>query len=82
MITIVLNHIKGKALVFTGHSLGGSIASLAALHYLCILSSSSTYAPAPSVLCVTFGSSLLGNKAPSKAILREQWADSFCHVMS
>ncbi|KAG8089558.1 hypothetical protein GUJ93_ZPchr0011g27012 [Zizania palustris] len=79
---MVLNHIRGKAVVFTGHSLGGAIAALAALHYLCILSSSWAYAPAPPVLCVTFGSPLLGNKALSKAILREQWASSFCHVVS
>ncbi|XP_004978916.1 lipase-like PAD4 isoform X2 [Setaria italica] len=79
---MLLDQIRGKAVVFTGHSLGGAIAALAALHYLCISSSSSTWGPAPSVLCVTFGSPLLGNEALSRAILRERWGGNFCHVVS
>ncbi|KAF0894616.1 hypothetical protein E2562_001912 [Oryza meyeriana var. granulata] len=78
---VLLNQIRGKAVVFTGHSLGGAIAALVALHYLCTSSSSSACSPAP-VLCVTFGSPLLGNEALSKAILRERWAGNFCHVVS
>jgi hypothetical protein len=79
---MLLNQIRGKAVVFTGHSLGGNIAALAALHYLCISSSSSTCTPAPPVLCVTFGSPLLGNEALSRAILRERWGGNFCHIVS
>lgn len=79
---ILLDQIRGKAVVFTGHSLGGAIAALAALHYLCISSSSSTFGPAPPVLCVTFGSPLLGTEALSRAILRERWGGNFCHVVS
>jgi pimeloyl-ACP methyl ester carboxylesterase len=79
---MLLNQIKGKEVVFTGHSLGGAIAALAALHYLCISSSSQASAPVPPVLCVTFGSPLLGNEALSRAILRERWGGSFCHVVS
>lgn len=79
---MLLNEIRGKAVVFTGHSLGGAIAALAALHYLCISSSSSPWAPAPPVLCITFGSPLLGNEALSRAILRERWGGNFCHVVS
>ncbi|OEL24493.1 Lipase-like PAD4 [Dichanthelium oligosanthes] len=79
---MLLDQIRGKAVVFTGHSLGGAIAALAALHYLCISSSSSTWGPAPPVLCVTFGSPLLGNEALSRAILRERWGGNFCHVVS
>ncbi|KAK1641716.1 hypothetical protein QYE76_059521 [Lolium multiflorum] len=79
---MLLNQIKGKEVVFTGHSFGGAIAALAALHYLCISSSSPASAPVPPVLCVTFGSPLLGNEALSRAILRERWGGSFCHVVS
>ncbi|CAL4994443.1 unnamed protein product [Urochloa decumbens] len=79
---MLLDQIRGKAVVFTGHSLGGAIAALAALHYLCISSSTSTWGPSPPVLCVTFGSPLLGNEALSKAILRERWGGNFCHVVS
>ncbi|CAO2148093.1 unnamed protein product [Urochloa humidicola] len=80
---MLLDQIRGKAVVFTGHSLGGAIAALAALHYLCISSStSSTWGPSPPVLCITFGSPLLGNEALSKAILRERWGGNFCHVVS
>ncbi|KAG2556346.1 lipase-like PAD4 isoform X2 [Panicum virgatum] len=79
---ILLDQIRGKAVVFTGHSLGGAVAALAALHYLCISSSRSTFGPAPLVLCVTFGSPLLGNEALSRAILRERWGGNFCHVVS
>jgi len=79
---MLLNEIRGKAVVFTGHSLGDAIAALAALHYLCISSSSSPWAPAPPVLCITFGSPLLGNEALSRAILRERWGGNFCHVVS
>ncbi|CAO2145884.1 unnamed protein product [Urochloa humidicola] len=80
---MLMDQIRGKAVVFTGHSLGGAIAALAALHYLCISSSStSTWGPSPPVLCITFGSPLLGNEALSKAILRERWGGNFCHVVS
>lgn len=72
----------GKAVVFTGHSLGGTIAALAALHYLCISSTIPICAQAPPVLCVTFGSPLLGNESLSRAIIRKQWAGNFCHVVS
>nr|CAB3489406.1 unnamed protein product [Digitaria exilis] len=79
---MLLDQTRGKAVVFTGHSLGGAIAALAALHYLCISSSRSTSGPAPPVLCMTFGSPLLGNEALSKAILRERWGGNFCHIVS
>ncbi|KAF7840142.1 lipase-like PAD4 [Senna tora] len=34
------------------------------------------------VLCITFGSPLLGNESFSRAILKERWGGNFCHVVS
>ncbi|KAL6339051.1 hypothetical protein AAG906_024202 [Vitis piasezkii] len=70
---------KSKAVVMTGHSMGGAVASLSALWLLSHLQSTSSSLP---VLCITFGSPLLGNEALSRAILRERWAGNFCHVVS
>ncbi|KAI4326153.1 hypothetical protein MLD38_031493 [Melastoma candidum] len=81
---------KCRSIVFTGHSIGGTIASLAALWLLSYAQSILRSNPsveltkkfsALSVLCVTFGSPLLGNKSLSQAILRERWGGSFCHVI-
>ncbi|KAM0903029.1 hypothetical protein ACQ4PT_018847 [Festuca glaucescens] len=60
---MLLNQIRGKEVVFKDHSISSAIAALAALHYRCISSSGSASAPVPPVLCVTFGSPLLGNEA-------------------
>ncbi|RVX21342.1 Lipase-like PAD4 [Vitis vinifera] len=70
---------ESKAVVMTGHSMGGAVASLSALWLLSHLQSTSSALP---VLCITFGSPLLGNEALSRAILRERWAGNFCHVVS
>ncbi|XP_039157733.1 lipase-like PAD4 isoform X1 [Eucalyptus grandis] len=35
-----------------------------------------------SVLCLTFGTPLLGNKSLSRAILQERWGGSFCNIVS
>uniref|UniRef100_A0A7N0TWN7 Lipase-like PAD4 n=2 Tax=Kalanchoe fedtschenkoi TaxID=63787 RepID=A0A7N0TWN7_KALFE len=71
---------ENKPIIFTGHSLGGAgIAALAALWLLSHLQSISSCLP---VLCVTFGSPLMANRALSRAILRERWGGSFCHVVS
>lgn len=71
---------KSKSIVFTGHSLGGTIASLSALWLLSYLHS--TPSTSVSVLCLTFGSPLLGNESFSRAILRQRWGGNFCHVVS
>ncbi|KAL3729054.1 hypothetical protein ACJRO7_033625 [Eucalyptus globulus] len=68
-----------KLIVITGHSIGGSIAFLAALWLLSYLKS---IFPPISVLCIGFGSPFLGNKSLSRAVLRESWSGSFCNVMS
>lgn len=67
-----------KSLVLTGHSFGGAIASLTALWLLSYLHSISA---SISVLCITFGSPMLGNKSLSRAILQERWAGNFIHVI-
>lgn len=70
---------ESKSIVITGHSIGGTTASLCALWLLSYLQSASSTL---SVLCITFGSPLLGNEALSRAILRESWGGNFCHVVS
>ncbi|XP_008781628.3 lipase-like PAD4 [Phoenix dactylifera] len=78
---MLAREIKNKAAIFTGHSIGGTLASLAALHFLCS-SSSSTYPSPSTLLCITFGSPLLGNEALSRAVQRERWCGNFCHVVT
>ncbi|KAM7512406.1 hypothetical protein LguiB_011281 [Lonicera macranthoides] len=70
---------KNKPVVFTGHSIGGTIASLSALWLLSSLQSLST---SLSILCITFGSPLLGNEPLSTSILRHRWVGNFCHVVT
>ncbi|XP_060175732.1 lipase-like PAD4 isoform X1 [Lycium barbarum] len=65
-----------KSIVITGHSVGGAIASLLALWLLCHLQTIC------SVICITFGSPMLGNESFSRAILQERWAGHFCHLVS
>ncbi|CAA0839517.1 Lipase-like PAD4, partial [Striga hermonthica] len=65
-----------KSVVFTGHSVGGAVASLSALWLLSTLQSNIH------VLCVTFGSPMLGNQSLSRAVLHERWAGHFIHVVA
>ncbi|RDX66403.1 Lipase-like PAD4, partial [Mucuna pruriens] len=77
----IMGNSNTKSIVITGHSIGGATASLCALwllSYLHHISSSMSV----SVLCITFGSPLLGNGSFSRAILRERWGGNFCHVVS
>lgn len=75
----ILENTDAKSLVITGHSIGGAIASLCTLWLLSYLKSISSSLP---VMCITFGSPLLGNKSFSQAISREKWGGNFCHVVS
>lgn len=68
---------ESKLVVFTGHSLGGTIASLSALWLLSHLQSTTT----TTVLSISFGSPFLGNVSLSRAILQERWGGNFCHVV-
>ncbi|GAA0151296.1 lipase [Lithospermum erythrorhizon] len=70
---------RSKSIVLTGHSVGGAIASLAALWLLCYLQ---TVSSPLQVLCITFGSPMLGNKPFSEAILEERWGGNFCHLIA
>ncbi|XP_041005579.1 lipase-like PAD4 [Juglans microcarpa x Juglans regia] len=70
---------KSKSIIVTGHSMGGTTASLCTLWLLSHLQSVSSPL---TVLCITFGSPLLGNGSLSRAILRERWGGNFCHVVS
>ncbi|KAK4710005.1 hypothetical protein R3W88_004518 [Solanum pinnatisectum] len=65
-----------KSIVITGRSIGGAIASLLTLWLLCRLQTIC------SVICITFGSPMLGNESFSRVILQKRWAGHFCHVVS
>ncbi|KAL7131947.1 hypothetical protein ABFS83_12G039100 [Erythranthe nasuta] len=65
---------KCKSIIFTGHSLGGAVASLSTLWLL----SHNIQTP---VLCITYGSPLLGNEPFSQAILQQRWSGNFCHIV-
>ncbi|KAH9325589.1 hypothetical protein KI387_005767 [Taxus chinensis] len=69
---------KKRRIVFTGHSVGGSVAVLATLWLLEQRCHSINEAP----LCITFGSPLLGDDTFGQAIRRERWAAQFYHVIS
>ncbi|XP_022774846.1 lipase-like PAD4 isoform X2 [Durio zibethinus] len=71
---------KVKSIVITGQSIGGTTASLSALWLLCHLQSMSS--PVTTVLCITFGSPLLGNETLHRSIRRQRWVGNFCHVVS
>ncbi|CAN1322132.1 Senescence-associated carboxylesterase 101 [Linum perenne] len=68
-----------STLIVTGHSLGGSIASLFTLWLLDRMSSKKPSKKLP--LCITFGSPLIGDKALQRAISqRSTWNSCFLHV--
>ncbi|MED6156417.1 Lipase-like pad4 [Stylosanthes scabra] len=75
----ILEKKDTKSVVITGHSIGGATASLCTLWLLSYLRSISS---SVSVLCITYGSPLLGNNSFSTAIFRERWSGNFCHVVS
>lgn len=75
----ILENTDTKSIVITGHSIGGATASLCTLWLLAYLQSISS---SVSLMCITFGSPLLGSKSFSQAISRERWGGNFCHVVS
>ncbi|CAH8308804.1 unnamed protein product [Eruca vesicaria subsp. sativa] len=66
-----------KQVVITGHSTGGTVAALTALWLL-----SQPSKPSFRLLCITFGSPLLGNETLSTSIYRSRLAHNFCNVVS
>ncbi|WOL02354.1 hypothetical protein Cni_G11073 [Canna indica] len=78
---LLISETRNKSVVLTGHSIGGCLASLMALYFLCSSARPNASSPA-SLLCITFGSPLLGNETLSRAILRERWGGRFCHVVA
>lgn len=67
---------QSKSVVFTGHSLGGAVASLSSLWLL------SHNIHHQTIFCITYGSPLLANQPFSQAILQERWTGNFCHVIA
>ena len=68
-----------KQIVFTGHSTGGSIATLATIWFLEKYWRSDASAVSP--LCLTFGCPLTGDHIFSHALRREKWASYFIHFV-
>ncbi|KAI3504621.1 hypothetical protein L2E82_46531 [Cichorium intybus] len=70
---------ENKKILFTGHSSGGAIASLATLWML------DKYVKHRKIRfpigCVTFGSPLIGDRTLSHAVRREKWAGHFTHFV-
>ncbi|KAI9154486.1 hypothetical protein LWI28_026948 [Acer negundo] len=77
-LTILKNQISNSVpLIVTGHSVGGSVASLFTLWLL----ESMNKADAKRVLCITFGAPLIGDKGLQQAISRNsKWNSCFLHV--
>ncbi|XP_059670214.1 senescence-associated carboxylesterase 101-like isoform X1 [Cornus florida] len=82
-----LFHLKNQLLdgttpiIITGHSIGGSIASLFTLWLLESISPKGKAIKRP--LCITFGSPLVGDYGFQQAILeRPTWTSCFLHVAS
>ncbi|CAN6477700.1 unnamed protein product [Victoria cruziana] len=65
---------RKKRVVFTGHSNGGAIAILATVWFL---EHQYRRDPKPKVVCITFGSPLVGDKIVGHAIRREGWSSFF-----
>ncbi|KAK1407266.1 hypothetical protein QVD17_38880 [Tagetes erecta] len=70
---------ESKKILFTGHSSGGAIASLATLWML------DEYTRKQNIRlpigCVTFGSPLIGDGTLTHAVRREKWAGHFTHFV-
>ncbi|XP_021298944.1 senescence-associated carboxylesterase 101 isoform X2 [Herrania umbratica] len=70
---------SSKPLIVTGHSLGGSVASLFTLWLLESLDVSAAKRP----LCLTFGSPLVGDKGFQQSISEHPaWTSCFLHVVT
>ncbi|XP_062193440.1 protein EDS1L-like isoform X1 [Phragmites australis] len=69
-----------KRVVFTGHSSGGSIATLAAIWFLekCTKRGSVNQAHP---FCVTFGAPLIGDNIFNHAVRREGWSQCILHFL-
>lgn len=67
-----------KKIIFTGHSLGGSMAILATIW---LLEKYGKQENQNHPLCVTFGCPLIGNSTFSHAIRRQKWSKFFFHIV-
>ncbi|GJP30388.1 hypothetical protein CLOM_g1027 [Closterium sp. NIES-68] len=71
----------GHCLVFTGHSLGGAVASLLALRFVEAAERQGLCAHGGRVQCITFGSPLFAS--PDLAdVINDKYRDIYCHVVS
>ncbi|XP_059077752.1 protein EDS1B-like [Cryptomeria japonica] len=67
---------REQSIVFTGHSMGAAVATLATIWFL------EKRVRQISPFCITFGSPLVGDVRLEEAIGRENWSGKFCHVVA
>lgn len=79
LLSALMQFTSNQPLIVTGHSLGGSVASLFTLWLLDNLPINGVQ----HTVCITFGSPLLGNNGFQKAISEHPtWRSCFLHVVS
>ncbi|CAF0991455.1 unnamed protein product [Rotaria sordida] len=67
-----------KRLIFTGHSLGGSVAHLCAIFSL----SNKSFKQNPQIFSITFGAPFIGNSTVAKDLIKRNFNDHFLTIVN